>query len=112
MEEWKLNLLNALYRLKPNHWIKNVPRSKHLDYLALEIMEKGIVPDSITPFEANFGNTHIWITNYPYAFGSLRHDKCYIMGSYVATKFKKYIDDIPSSEEQKAFGEIRNKQKE
>lgn len=71
-------LREILYRIsnfifvffRPHFWLSNYPVDWDYDkFLRFEFKEHGI--KRISEFEAMVGHTKVWVSNYPYAFGSI-----------------------------------------
>lgn len=81
-------------------------RSAEYDRLLTSIMSKGIRPDSISPVRltATFGDSVIWLGNYPYGFGGLYNDKrtnAPLPTSRVAYRFNQYMSRLILEEDLK-----------
>lgn len=62
------------WRLSPKFWFQNEPTCKEWDAILNEQIDKYEV-EVLDKYTAKIGNLEVWISNYPYAFGSCNRPK-------------------------------------
>lgn len=68
----------------PTHWFRLGRTSKELSYRLNNLMDAGAEVE-IYSYRAKLGSVNLWVSNYPYAYGSLLRD----------SPFSALEEDIP-----------------
>jgi len=72
----KFDLLGHLgVLMSPFCWLRNYPTSAALTEFIECRLDAGDRPVIVDDFEMNLGGATLWRRNYPYAYGSLRHNE-------------------------------------
>lgn len=103
-------LLKIYVTINPVYWLQNHPTSAAWDYHLNKMLDNPKF-EYMSHHRISLNGTHIWIANYPYAFGS----KCIKSGwsfdilnllPYRTTRFrlKKAVDEFLVNYQEKQFG--------
>ncbi len=82
--------------LNPMYWISNGRISRALDRKLNALMDSGVEPTNVSSYTSYLGQYRVWISNYPYAYGSIENIEG--MGNVypyrrTRVRLRRYIDD-------------------